>query len=878
MDTSAALEARINMTLAAAPAPSYLFEQQGRNVLQAAIRNRGKKKVPDVISDFQNQVGLGPESMGQLAFISELGGSVAAVCKSAMEAVRRRVEAKIPHLDQEHLEALLTRSFPYVGVADMRSVPVAVMSAMKTVPKGYLQSLAHTDQATFDSLDLPLHVRRLVWQESKAAFERALTPHLDAYMSHKDCRALEIASTSVHTHRPFLTHVRRKKMRESLDGVALCIGTSPVLLMYLCDVLARRYAAATDEGKAGLWCTLLTDAMIAVRDAAGPEISFGDAERLCSLARFLDMAVQRCEMDEGKLKIPDDNLRMCPRASLFEQELQRLVREATGATRMQPSAAVLIPAAADAADALAPSTNSLQRWRPTVMAKAMAVQAERHADWLQCCEGHCIIKKPMAMSNIKANIDSGKYKTIEDMEADILLMLNNCCVYNTNTSLFYQKAKELERAWVNTIKANYKTKVLAPEPAVAPGASGRKRKLVDTNAAAVPADLPPLLEDDGTSTKGPMVCAAAALLCEPFAQRLLWRCVLDMLSVSSVQRRPPWEVSAFGPLVQLLEMAVSLRQMVRTNKFTIPVAGAATTARQHLPPLARLCHAVKLSTKDTEDPDRSSLKAEWESTLQECPLVTVLLLVAAMHVAQKCDAPALHVLMPVIKLCFKGDAGRALADDIRIWRSFATLVKPPRGPLLADDVCGLVWGIFAQAVGTGTPSCAAHSQALELLCHLKNVKAADDSTPQQGSPYAEDYLKVIFKALVAQVVKAAGGAEAKPEDGEPKADRKTGKSNRKTKGSEAKGGGTDPNSEEFKVEFKKVWHAENMAHTRSAYAKFHDLRIYSVASTTAVNCQACTSWPLWRSMLPAALSDAVQEAAADSGKKATLAPAVQTGA
>eukprot|EP00611_Tribonema_gayanum_P001647 TRINITY_DN1120_c0_g1_i2.p1 TRINITY_DN1120_c0_g1~~TRINITY_DN1120_c0_g1_i2.p1 ORF type:complete len:232 (+),score=56.33 TRINITY_DN1120_c0_g1_i2:154-849(+) len=231
-----------------------------------------------------------------------------------------------------------------------------------------------------------------------------------------------------------------------------------------------------------------------------------------------------------------------------------------------------------------------------------------------------------------------------------------------------------------------------------------------------------------------------------------------------------------------------------------------------------------------------------------------------MHVAQKGDAPALHVLMPVIKLCFKGDAGRALADDIRIWRSFATLVKPPRGPLLADVVCGLVWGIFAQAVGTGTPSCAAHSQALELLCHLKNVKAADDSTPQQGSPYAEDYLKVIFKALVAQVVKAAGGAEAKPEDGEPKADRKTGKSNRKTKGSEAKGGGTDPNSEEFKVELQKLWHAENMAHTRSAYAK------------------VCTSWPLWRSMLPAALSDAVQEAAADNGKKATLAPAVQTGA
>eukprot|EP00611_Tribonema_gayanum_P001646 TRINITY_DN1120_c0_g1_i1.p1 TRINITY_DN1120_c0_g1~~TRINITY_DN1120_c0_g1_i1.p1 ORF type:complete len:299 (+),score=45.72 TRINITY_DN1120_c0_g1_i1:245-1141(+) len=212
------------------------------------------------------------------------------------------------------------------------------------------------------------------------------------------------------------------------------------------------------------------------------------------------------------------------------------------------------------------------------------------------------------------------------------------------------------------------------------------------------------------------------------------------------------------------------------------------------------------------------------------------------------------------QLCFKGDAGRALADDIRIWRSFATLVKPPRGPLLADVVCGLVWGIFAQAVGTGTPSCAAHSQALELLCHLKNVKAADDSTPQQGSPYAEDYLKVIFKALVAQVVKAAGGAEAKPEDGEPKADRKTGKSNRKTKGSEAKGGGTDPNSEEFKVELQKLWHAENMAHTRSAYAK------------------VCTSWPLWRSMLPAALSDAVQEAAADNGKKATLAPAVQTGA
>jgi len=295
---------------------SHLFGPAGQTFIQSAIQNKGKKKMQEVISEFQERVGLGLEYQGQLVFLSELGGSVSAVCLNAMEQMKKILHNKIPLLDQKQLEALLTRSFPFIALPEVRSVPVEVMSTMKTVPQNFLRSLASLDTNLFASLELPIRVRRLVWQESPKSFEEAISQHIDSYMKHKDIGILEEASAAMHIHRAFPTQSRRKKMKDSLEMIRSCIGTNVELLSHLSEIIHEKFATEVDETKGSLWLTLLTDVLVSVRESVQQKVNFGKFDRILALATFLDTLVQRCEVDVAKLK-----------------ELGRLVREALGATR-----------------------------------------------------------------------------------------------------------------------------------------------------------------------------------------------------------------------------------------------------------------------------------------------------------------------------------------------------------------------------------------------------------------------------------------------------------------------------------------------------------------------------------------------------------------
>ena len=53
------------------------------------------------------------------------------------------------------------------------------------------------------------------------------------------------------------------------------------------------------------------------------------------------------------------------------------------------------------------------------------------------------IQKPMDFSTMRTQIDSQMYKTIDDFEADIDLIVNNCISYNAKDTVFYRAAVKL---------------------------------------------------------------------------------------------------------------------------------------------------------------------------------------------------------------------------------------------------------------------------------------------------------------------------------------------------------------------------------------------------------------------------------------------------
>lgn len=58
------------------------------------------------------------------------------------------------------------------------------------------------------------------------------------------------------------------------------------------------------------------------------------------------------------------------------------------------------------------------------------------------------IKRPMDLSTIKKKLDGGVYKTPDDFNNDMLLMLNNCFTYNPPNSVVHDMATDLHKAYV----------------------------------------------------------------------------------------------------------------------------------------------------------------------------------------------------------------------------------------------------------------------------------------------------------------------------------------------------------------------------------------------------------------------------------------------
>ena len=83
----------------------------------------------------------------------------AEVYKHVLKAAKARLLEAIPKMSPEKLTQLLELSFAYVGLPQLRDIPLAVLGQLQPVPAAFLKQLA-TDQELFQ--DLPLNVQQEV--------------------------------------------------------------------------------------------------------------------------------------------------------------------------------------------------------------------------------------------------------------------------------------------------------------------------------------------------------------------------------------------------------------------------------------------------------------------------------------------------------------------------------------------------------------------------------------------------------------------------------------------------------------------------------------------------------------------------------------------
>lgn len=76
--------------------------------------------------------------------------------KAVLEAAKRKLTEMMKTMSPESLQLLLNCSFPYVGVPELRDIPLAVLAQLEPVPPDFLMQLS-TDKELF--ADLPSTVQ-----------------------------------------------------------------------------------------------------------------------------------------------------------------------------------------------------------------------------------------------------------------------------------------------------------------------------------------------------------------------------------------------------------------------------------------------------------------------------------------------------------------------------------------------------------------------------------------------------------------------------------------------------------------------------------------------------------------------------------------------
>ncbi len=76
-----------------------------------------------------------------------------------MDAAKARLLALVPRLSPDKLVVLLEASFAYIGLPQLRDIPLAVLGRLHPVPAAFLKQLA-TDKELFH--ELPHNVQQEV--------------------------------------------------------------------------------------------------------------------------------------------------------------------------------------------------------------------------------------------------------------------------------------------------------------------------------------------------------------------------------------------------------------------------------------------------------------------------------------------------------------------------------------------------------------------------------------------------------------------------------------------------------------------------------------------------------------------------------------------
>jgi hypothetical protein len=264
----------------------------------------------EAVRQIQQKTGVFDERYSPVfGLLQHMGKQKSEVNKNLLSSIIQVLLRNIKHLSQEeNLLDLLEASFIYIRIPELRSVPIAVLERLKSIPNNFLKQLS-ADRSVFDTL--PQSVQRQVWELDKSLLQQHVSPLIHHYLME---RATVLSCLNMNEENPnkkFLHQamsvpsVHRQTYRNnsaSLKKITSMIAQSGKIYKYvvnLCLTLYRGYEKGSFVSKdEQAYCTFRSQLLMALHDKVN-ELRTSDP--CLRLAWALDAAVKERKCGEKRL-------------------------------------------------------------------------------------------------------------------------------------------------------------------------------------------------------------------------------------------------------------------------------------------------------------------------------------------------------------------------------------------------------------------------------------------------------------------------------------------------------------------------------------------------------------------------------------------------
>ena len=217
-------------------------------------------------------------------------------------------------LPQGTLLSLLDASFPYIGIAELKVVPLTVFAHMSPVPSSYLKQVSR-DMEIFRQL--PVEVQRQCWAMDAQLLRRHVSPSMIAYGEEMETVAInmnqDVTLTPLEMDDDWSPGegvgvggggadagaLSRQKMRKgsaSVQRLMNIIGNNPVVYIEVIRLCRAHFANSGDDAA----CSLRSQLLMAFHDKGETELCSKD--KCHRLAWLMDACIRDRYLDGRRLR------------------------------------------------------------------------------------------------------------------------------------------------------------------------------------------------------------------------------------------------------------------------------------------------------------------------------------------------------------------------------------------------------------------------------------------------------------------------------------------------------------------------------------------------------------------------------------------------